>query len=162
MRMRRVSKAVTRKWSGRDSNPWPFGSRANALPLSYLPCEICRNIFDSQTVASVQCCCTVLYCIVLFNAGACESRSWSCVSAGSTCTRCCRRRHCRVENCRRFCSQCRQTATRFPCELSPIFYMHTLSCVISLLLWIYINRSRSPGTKNEQFAKIPQWFHLHF
>ena len=35
IRVSSLPKAVTRKRTGRDSNPRPFGSRANALPLSH-------------------------------------------------------------------------------------------------------------------------------
>ena len=34
MRVSSLPKAVTWKWNGRNLNPRPFGSRANALPLS--------------------------------------------------------------------------------------------------------------------------------
>ena len=35
MRVSSLPKAVTWKWTGRDSNPGPLGSQANALPLSH-------------------------------------------------------------------------------------------------------------------------------
>jgi len=72
---------------------------------------------------------------VWFYTGVCDRWCRPCVSVGGTFTRCCQRRLCRVDNCRRLCSQCWQTAARLPGELPSISRMQTLEfCLIMRLL----------------------------
>ena len=53
MRVSSLPKAVTSKWTGRDSNPRPLGSRANALPLSHTGRAWSNDLAEKLTVVAV-------------------------------------------------------------------------------------------------------------